>query len=141
MLAEPSDRFTNDLLVLGYHRHMSDRSNPWSRSLLEFSSVSSQLRVQFLSSLSFPSCSIGLDLDNSCASKSFLLDSHPEKDFHVLYSTDLSLWIPADVAGYLEYETRSNHDKQWQVLVEERVEDAGGARTSCDLEIIAAIKS
>ncbi|KZP16180.1 hypothetical protein FIBSPDRAFT_866204 [Athelia psychrophila] len=52
--------------------------------------------------------------------------------------SDFSPWIPPSVAGSSEYTTDANHDKKWRVLVEESMDDVGGARTSW--EIVAASK-
>lgn len=70
--------------------------------------------------------------------KNFVLALRSEKDFHAHPIADFSPWIPATVAGSFQYETRANHEKEWRVLVEERMEDVGGARTSW--EVVTANK-
>ncbi|KZP05356.1 hypothetical protein FIBSPDRAFT_1054130 [Athelia psychrophila] len=123
----------DDVLCLRRRRPISGRPNPWSRPLPEFSLVNSQLRVKFLSDPSLPSCTDDLYPDDSWATKSFLLASHTEKDFHLHPISDFSPWIPPAMAGSFEYATSARHDKQLRVLVEERVEDVGGTRTSWEI--------
>ncbi|KZP05354.1 hypothetical protein FIBSPDRAFT_940508 [Athelia psychrophila] len=123
----------DDVLCLRRRRPVSGRPNPWSRPLPEFSLVNSQLRVKFLSDPSLPSCTDDLYPDDSWATKSFLLASHTEKDFHFHPLSDFSPWIPPAMAGSFAYATSTRHEKDRRVLVEERVEDVGGARTSWEI--------
>ncbi|KZP17341.1 hypothetical protein FIBSPDRAFT_1046867 [Athelia psychrophila] len=128
----------DDVPVLRRRRPVSGRPNPWSRPLPEFSFVNSQIRVKFSSDPSMPSCSDDLYPKDSWATKNFVLALRSEKDFHAHPIADFSPWIPATVAGSFQYETRGNHEKNWRVLVEERIEDVGGARTSW--EVVSANK-
>ncbi|KZP21329.1 hypothetical protein FIBSPDRAFT_931743 [Athelia psychrophila] len=112
-------------------------SNPWSRPLPEFSFVNSQIRVKFLSDPSLPSCSDDLYPEDSWATKNFVLASRPKKKaLHLHPISDFSPWIPVPMAGSFKHETEAEHAKELWVLVEERTEDGGGARTSW--EIVAA---
>ncbi|KAF7974238.1 hypothetical protein HWV62_13124 [Athelia sp. TMB] len=83
-----------------------------------------------------PSCTDEFYPDDSWATKNFVLATRTEKDFHMHPISDFSPWIPRAVAGAISYETGGNHDKESRVLVEERQDDVGGARTSW--EIVAA---
>ncbi|KZP24867.1 hypothetical protein FIBSPDRAFT_856675 [Athelia psychrophila] len=129
----------DDVPLLRRNRPASSRPNPWSHPLAEFSFVNEQIRVKFLSDPSLPSCSDDLYPKDSWATKNFVLATNTEKDFHLHPISDFSPWIPATVAGSFHHDTDANHDKRLRVLVEERTEDYGGARTSW--EIIAASRS
>jgi len=123
----------DDVPCLRRRRPVSGRPNPWSRPLPEFSLVNSQLRVKFLSDPSLPSCADDLYPDDSWNTKNFLLASHTEKDFHMHPISDFSPWIPPAIAGCFEYATSTRHEKDLRVLVEERMEDVGGAKTSWEI--------
>jgi hypothetical protein len=129
----------DDVPVLRRNHPASSIPNPWSHPLAEFSFVNSQIRVKFLSDPSLPSCLDDLYAKNSWATKNFVLASRPKKDFHLHPISDFSPWIPPIMASSLKHETEANHDPELRVLVEERTEDVGGARTSW--EIIAVSKS
>lgn len=128
----------DDVPILRRNRPVSSCPNPWSRPLPEFSFVNEQIRVKFLSDPSLPSCSDDLYPKGSWATKDFVLAVRPTKDFHIHPIADFSPWIPATMTGTFDYKTGANHDQQWRVLVEERTEDAGSARTSW--EIVAATR-
>lgn len=123
----------DDLPCLRRRRPMSGCPNPWSRPLPEFSFINSQIRVKFLSDPSLPSCTDDLYPDNSWATKKFLLASHTKKHCHLHPISDFSPWIPPAVAGSSEYATSARNEKDLRVLVEERMEDGGGARTSWEI--------
>jgi len=123
----------DDLPCLRRRRPVSGRPNPWSRPLPEFSLINSQIRVKFLSDPALPSCTDDLYPDDSWATKNFLLASHSEKDYHVHPIADFSPWIPPAMTGFFEYATSVRHEKDLRVLVEERTEDEGGARTSWEI--------
>ncbi|KZP30869.1 hypothetical protein FIBSPDRAFT_1038105 [Athelia psychrophila] len=129
----------DDVPVLRRRRPVSSRPNPWSRPLPEFSFVNSQIRVKFLSYPSLPGCTDDLYPDDSWATKNFVLATHTEKGFHMHPISDFSPWIPAAMVGSFEYKAEGNHEKQWRVLVEERMGDVGGERTSW--EIVPATRS
>ncbi|KZP17340.1 hypothetical protein FIBSPDRAFT_957171 [Athelia psychrophila] len=128
----------DDVPVLRRRRPVSGHPNPWSRPLPEFSFVNSQIRIKFLSDPALPSCSDDLYPKDSWATKNFVLALRSEKELHTHPIADFSPWIPVKVTGSFQYETRANFDKDWRVLVEERMEDVGGARTSW--EVVAANK-
>ncbi|KZP17014.1 hypothetical protein FIBSPDRAFT_865354, partial [Athelia psychrophila] len=130
----------DDVPILRRRRPVSGRPNPWSHPLPEFSFVHSQIRVNFLSDPSLPGCTDDLYPDDSWATKNFVLATHTEKDCHLHPISDFSPWIPAAMVDSFEYRgVAENNNKQWRVLVEEKVEDVGGERTSW--EIVPASKS
>ncbi|KZP17339.1 hypothetical protein FIBSPDRAFT_1046866 [Athelia psychrophila] len=129
----------DDVPILRRRRPVSGRPNPWSHPLPEFSFVNSQIRVKFLSDPALPGCTDDLYPDDSWATKNFVLAAHPKKGFHLHPISDFSPWIPSAMAGSFQYETGSSHDEKNLVLVQERVEDVGGERTSW--EIVPASKS
>ncbi|KZP17047.1 hypothetical protein FIBSPDRAFT_37891 [Athelia psychrophila] len=124
---------SDDVLVLRRQRPVSSRPNPWSHPLPEFSFVNSQIRVKFLSDPALPSCTDDLYPKDSWATKDFVLARDTEKDFHMHPISDFSPWIPAAVAGTLDYKNDAIHDKETRVLVEARIEDVGGERTSWEI--------
>ncbi|KZP34325.1 hypothetical protein FIBSPDRAFT_5555 [Athelia psychrophila] len=128
----------DDVPVLRRNRPASSSPNPWSRPLPEFWFVNSQIRIKFLSDPSLPSCSDDLYPQGSWATKNFVLAMRPTKDFHMHPISDFSPWIPSAMTGTFDYNTGANHDQKWRVLVEERTEDVGVARTSW--EIVAATR-
>ncbi|KAF7981045.1 hypothetical protein HWV62_35500 [Athelia sp. TMB] len=122
--------------VLRRERPASGHPNPWSHPLPEFSFVDQQIRVKFLSDPRLPSCTDEFYPDDSWATKNFVLAARTERDFHMHPISDFSPWIPRAVAGFIPYEADGNHAKECRVLVEQRQDDVGGARTSW--EIVAA---
>lgn len=125
--------YADDVPILRRPRPVSGRPNPWSHPLPEFSFVNSQIRIKFLSNPSLPSCSDDLYPKDSWATKNFVLAARTEKDFHMHPISDFSPWIPAAVAGKIQYDIGTAHQKDQRVLVEERTEDFGGARTSWEV--------
>lgn len=121
------------MLVLRRHRPVFSEPNPWSHPLPEFSFVNSQIRVKFLSDPALPSCTDDLYPKKSWKTKSFVLATDTEKDFHMHPISDFSPWIPPAVAGTFDYKSEGTHDKKCRVLVEERTEDVGGERTSWEI--------
>ncbi|KZP22171.1 hypothetical protein FIBSPDRAFT_931195 [Athelia psychrophila] len=124
----------DDVPCLRQLRPVSGRPNPWSHPLPEFSFINSQIRVKFLSDPAFPSCTDDLYPNGSWATKTFLLASNNEKDFHVHPISDFSRWIPtSDMEDSLSYDPKKRSEKTLRVLVERRTKDVGGARTSWEI--------
>lgn len=129
----------DDVPVLRRCRPVASRPNPWSRPLPEFSFVNEQIRVKFLSDPSLPACTDDLYPEDSWTTKNFVLAAHTEKDFHRHPITDFSPWIPAAMVGYFKYDTGAKHDITCRVLVEERMQDSGGDRTSWEVVPISRL--